>query len=205
MSIFDPVYRQNNIGGQITRTLFQIGQAVKNIFWDKSRLEHLTPAQVKALLFVHYTRNGAITIGNIAKYLTCTPATASGVIDSLERKKLILRTRDPEDRRRVHLSLTPAGKKMAGVVEDIGNEIEEIIGEFNYDEQKVLEKLLLRISEKLMERGLIFAGDICTDCCFFKRDRHIGELKPHYCDNLHILLGEEDICKECPHYKKTLN
>lgn len=205
MSIFDPVYRQKNIGGQITRTLFQIGQAVKNIFWDKSRLEHLTPPQVKTLLFVHYTRKGTVTIGSIAKYLTCTPATASGVVDSLEKKQLILRTRDPQDRRRVHLSLTPEGRRMAGVVEDIGNEIEEIIGEFEYEEQKVLEELLLRISEKLMERGLIFAGDICTDCCFFKRDRQIGELKPHYCENLHILLGEEDICKECPHYKQTLN
>ncbi len=205
MSIFDPVYRQKNIGGQITRTLFQIGQAVKNMFWDKSRLEHLTPAQVKTLLFVNYTRNDAITIGNIAKHLTCTAATASGVIDSLEKKRLIVRSRDPEDRRRVHISLTPDGKRMAEIVEDIGDEIEDIIGEFEPEEQKILERLLLRISEKLMQRGLLFAGDICTDCCFFKKDRRIGEHKPHYCENLDILLSEEDICKECPHFQKTLN
>ena len=202
MSIFDPAYRQKNIGGQITRTLFHIGQAVRNIFWDKSRLEHLTPAQVKSLLFINYTRGDAITIGNIAKHLTCTPATASGVIDSLEKKNLILRTRYPEDRRRVHISLTPDGTRVVGLVEDIGDEIEEIISEFKPKEQKVLEQLLLRISEKLVERGLLFTGDICTDCCFFQRDRNIGEIKPHYCESLHIMLSEEDICKECPHYKK---
>jgi DNA-binding MarR family transcriptional regulator len=205
MSIFDPVYRQKNIGGQITRTLFHIGQAVKNLFWDKGRLEHLTPAQVKSLLFVNYTRKDAITIGNIAKYLTCTPATASGVIDSLEKKNLILRKRDPEDRRRVHLALTQEGERVVGEVENIGYEIEEIIKEFEPQEQRILERLLLKISEKLMEKGLIFSGDICTDCCFFKRNSHLGDLKPHYCENLHIFLSEEDICRECPHFKKTLN
>lgn len=205
MSIFDPVYRQNNIGGQITRTLFHIGQAVKNMFWDKSRLEHLTPAQVKSLLFINYTRKDAITIGNVARYLTCTPATASGVIDSLEKKNLLFRSRDPEDRRRVHITLTPEGERVVGDIENIGDEIEQIVREFAPAEQQILEHLLLKISRKLMDRGLIFSGDICTDCCFFKRNRHLGELKPHYCENLHILLSEEEICKECPHFKKTLN
>lgn len=205
MSIFDPVYRQKNIGGQITRTLFHIGQAVKNMFWDKSRLEHLTPAQVKSLLFINYTRKDAITIGNVARYLTCTPATASGVIDSLEKKNLIFRSRDPEDRRRVHITLTPEGERVVGDIENIGDEIEQIVREFEPAEQQILEHLLLKISRKLMDRGLIFSGDICTDCCFFKRNRYLGELKPHYCENLHILLSEEEICKECPHFKKTLN
>lgn len=205
MSIFDPVYRQKNIGGQITRTLFHIGQAVKNLFWDKSRLEHLTPAQVKALLFINYTRKNEITIGNLARSLTCTPATASGVIDSLERKNLILRSRGTEDRRRVHISLTAEGVRVVGDIEDIGFEIEEIVREFEPREQEILGRLLLSISEKLMQKGLIFSGDICTECCFFKRNRYLGELKPHYCDNLHILLNEEEICKECPHFKKTLN
>ncbi|HKQ33230.1 MAG TPA: MarR family transcriptional regulator [Thermodesulfobacteriota bacterium] len=205
MSIFDPVYRQKNIGGQITRTLFHIGQAVKNMFWDKSRLEHLTPAQVKSLLFINYTRKDAITIGNVARYLTCTPATASGVIDSLEKKNLIFRSRDPEDRRKVHITLTPEGERVVVEIEDIGGEIEQIVREFEPAEQQILVQLLHKISQKLMERGLIFTGDICTDCCFFKRNRHLGELKPHYCDNLHIMLSEEEICKECPHFKKTLN
>ncbi len=205
MSIFDPVYRQKNIGGQITRTLFHIGQAVKNLFWDKSRLEHLTPAQVKSLLFINYTRKDAITIGNVARYLTCTPATASGVIDSLEKKNLIMRSRDPEDRRKVHISLTPEGERVVGDIENIGEEIEQIVREFDPAEQQILVQLLHKISQKLMERGLVFSGDICTDCCFFKRNSHLGELKPHYCENLHILLSEEEICKECPHFKKTLN
>ena len=205
MSIFDPVYRQKNIGGQITRTLFQIGQAVKNLFWDKSRLEHLTPAQVKSLLFINYTRKDEITIGNVAKYLTCTPATASGVIDSLEKKSLIFRSRDTEDRRRVHITLTPDGERVVGEIEDIGDEIEQIVREFEPEEQRILGQLLYRMSQKLMQRGLIFSGDICADCCFFKRNRHMGEVKPHYCENLHILLSEEEICKECPHFKKTLN
>ncbi|MCK5390985.1 MAG: MarR family transcriptional regulator [Deltaproteobacteria bacterium] len=202
MSIFDPIYREKNLGGQITRTLFNIGQAVRNIFWDKSKLEHLTPAQIKTLLFINYTRKDAITVGNVAKYLSCTPATASGIIDSLEKKKLILRSRDLEDRRKVHLSLTSSGFETVSLVEDIGEELEEIVSEFDDQEKATLEKLLLRITEKLTDKGLIFTSNICTDCCHFSRDMYIGEPKPHYCEHLHILLSEDDICKECPHYKK---
>ena len=113
--------------------------------------------------------------------------------------------RDPEDRRRVHIALTPEGERVVGDIENIGEEIEQIVREFDPAEQQILENLLLKISRKLMDRGLIFSGDICTDCCFFKRNRQLGELKPHYCENLHILLSEEEICKECPHFKKTLN
>ena len=190
MSIFDPLYRQKNLSGQITRSFFYIGQAVKNILWEKSKHQHLTPAQVKVLLFINYTRNDAITVGNIAKYLTCTPATVSGIIDSLEKKNLIHRVRDLDDRRKVHIRLNPAGSRLVSVVESLGYEIEEIVSEFSAEEQEVLEKLLQRISEKLIDKGLIYTGDICTDCCYFKRDLYVGETKPHYCENLHIMLSE---------------
>jgi len=86
------------------------------------------------------------------------------------------------------------------VVESIGYEIEEIVSEFSLDEQEMLEELLQRISGKLTEKGLIYPGDICTACCYFKKDLNVGEIKPHYCENLHIMLSEEDIFKECPHY-----
>ena len=203
MSIFDPLYRQKHLSGQITRSFFNIGQAVKNILWEKSKHEHLTPAQVKVLLFINYTRTDAITVGNIAKSLSCTPATVSGVIDSLEKKDLIERVRDTDDRRKVHIQLNPAGTRVVGVVESIGYEIEEIIDDFTLEEQEVLERLLNRISLKLVEKGLIYSGDICTACCYFRKDLRAGERKPHYCENLHIMLSEEDICKECPHYCKN--
>lgn len=203
MSIFDPLYRQKNLSGQITRSFFNIGQAVKNILWEKSKHEHLTPAQVKVLLFINYTRTDEITVGNIAKSLSCTPATVSGVIDSLEKKTLIDRVRDTEDRRKVHIQLTQAGSRVVTVVESIGIEIEEIIDDFTIEEQQILERLLNRISLKLIEKGLIFTGETCTACCYFRKDYRVGEPKPHYCENLHIMLSEEDTCKECLHHSKN--
>lgn len=202
MSIFDPLYRQNNLGGQITKTFFSIGEAVRNIFWDKSRIEHLTPVQIKTLLFINYTRKDEITVGNIAKNLSCTPATASGILNSLENKKLIVRTRDQNDRRKVHLILTKNGVHALELMEDIGDELEEIIAEFTHKEQEILENLLIRITERLSEKGLIYNSDVCADCSYFSRNRFIGDAKPHYCEQLNTMLSEDDICKECPHYKK---
>lgn len=203
MSIFDPLYRQKNLSGQITRSFFNIGQAVKNILSEKSKHEHLTPAQVRVLLFINYTRTDEITVGNIAKSLSCTPATVSGVIDSLEKKNLIDRVRDTEDRRKVHILLTPLGSRAVHDVESIGIEIEEIIEGFSIEEQQMLERLLNRVSLKLIEKGLILAGETCTECCYFRKDFRTGEPKPHYCENLHIMLSEEDTCKECLHHSKN--
>ena len=67
------------------------------------------------------------------------------------------------------------GERVAGEVENIGNEIEEIISSFTPEEQKILERLLVTIAEKLMEKGLILSSDICTDCCFFKKDSNRGD------------------------------
>jgi hypothetical protein len=127
------------------------------------------------------------------------------MLDALESKKLILRNRKSDDRRKVLLSLTPRGLKTVRVVEDVGKEIEEIVSDFNETEQELLGELLLKISNKLVDKGCMFTTGICTTCCFFKLDKYTGSVRPHYCEFLDILLSDKDIYKECPYHKQELN
>ena len=205
MSIFDPIYRQTHVAAQIARSLFTIGKAIKNLQWQKSKSEHVTPTQIQSLLFLKYIRPDAATVNALAKHLSCTPATVSGVLDALENKKYILRNRKIDDKRNVVVSLTPKALNALGVFENFGEEIDEIISEFNKEEQEILAKLLMKLSRKLIEKGYAFTTDICRTCCFFMPDKYPGLAKPHYCKCLNILLSEKETYMECPDYKEAFN
>lgn len=48
----------------------------------------------------------------IADRLLVTTASMTSLLDTLEKRKLVTRTPDPDDRRRVLVTITPAGKKL---------------------------------------------------------------------------------------------
>ncbi len=56
------------------------------------------------------------TISELSRIFVLDPSTLVPVVDSLERKGLVARRRDPNDRRRVPLSLTAAGAKMVSSI-----------------------------------------------------------------------------------------
>lgn len=205
MSIFDPVYRDTHVSGQIARILFSISQAIKHMLWEKSKLENLTPAQIQVLLYINFVRSDSVTVNSLARHLSCTPATVSGILDVLQGKDLVERNRKSDDRRKVILSLTPKGSRTVEVVQDVGNDIEDMISEFNEEEQEILERLLLKMSKKLIVKKLINYTDFCLNCSFFHRSKYPDSFKPHYCDYLNIFLSEVETYKECPDYRDTLN
>ncbi len=57
-------------------------------------------------------RRPGISAGALATVLRVHPSTLTGVLHRLEEKRLVRRTRDPGDRRRTLLELTPRGRKL---------------------------------------------------------------------------------------------
>jgi DNA-binding MarR family transcriptional regulator len=62
-------------------------------------------------------RQGASSPGELARLWQVTPAVITGIIDRLERRKLVRREPDPNDRRRLRLALTDAGLDASMLVE----------------------------------------------------------------------------------------
>jgi DNA-binding MarR family transcriptional regulator len=62
-------------------------------------------------------RQGASSPGELARLWQVTPAVITGIIDRLERRELVRRETDPDDRRRLRLALTEAGLAASMVVE----------------------------------------------------------------------------------------
>ena len=70
----------------------------------------LTPAQY--LVVANRPEKGGRPLGELADVLRCSPSTVTGVVDTMEKKELVAREPNPEDRRSHLLVLTAKGRTL---------------------------------------------------------------------------------------------
>jgi len=83
-------------------------------FSEKAARAHgLQPQQYQALLAVEgFPGRNWVTIGELAAHLQIAHHSAVGLVDRLEALDLVKRTPSQEDRRKVTVSLTRAGRRL---------------------------------------------------------------------------------------------
>jgi DNA-binding MarR family transcriptional regulator len=71
------------------------------------RAPSLSVPQLRVLTFLHHVPGAPLA--SVTEHLGVSRSTASAIVDRLVRRKLVNRTEDPQERRCVVLTLTPAG------------------------------------------------------------------------------------------------
>ena len=95
----------DSVGYLIRRIALNLGQAV-----DRDLAIHgLSDAQWKPLFMLAQGR--ASTVAELAHECSSDPASMTRLLDRLEAKDLLHRVRSSQDRRVVHLEITPAGRE----------------------------------------------------------------------------------------------
>ncbi|HEY2542664.1 MAG TPA: MarR family transcriptional regulator [Gaiellaceae bacterium] len=94
----------------------------------------------------------------IADALQFDPSQLVALLDGLESHGMIERRRDPNDRRRQMVSLTPAGKRQLASFRKLVSRIEdEFLAPLDEDERHELHELLLRVAEHRDARYVVRA------------------------------------------------
>ena len=92
-------------------------------------------------------------MGQIAEDLNTLPSAVTAVADILEGKGLVLRERDPTDRRAWQLRLTARGQQARReLIETTVEKFREITG-LSQAEMEQLAALMDRVAERILENG----------------------------------------------------
>jgi DNA-binding MarR family transcriptional regulator len=96
---------------QVLRSLRRIIRAVDLHSKQLISKYQITAPQLLCLLAI--AEEGRLTTSALAQKVYLSASTVVGIVDRLEKKKLVRRNRDNNDRRVVHVAITADGKKLA--------------------------------------------------------------------------------------------
>lgn len=130
---------------EISRQLQGLALSMKERLQRAVEVKGLSPAQAQTL-FLLEERPG-LSLGETAAALLVRQSTASVTVDSLVKKKLLKRDRNPDDRREMSLSLTVAGRQMAEELRPWSAFLERAIDTLPPDAQDALWLALGQLSE----------------------------------------------------------
>lgn len=101
---------------QVVGSLDRVFQAVHTFSKRALRDFGVTGPQIWALQTL--AREGVLTVGELADRMFLHVSTVSVIVDRLEARGLVTRSRDAQDRRVVRLELEPRGRTLLGRVPD---------------------------------------------------------------------------------------
>jgi len=116
------------------------------------QLAHLTLTQVSVL---RHLRSGPQTAGRLAELAGLSATSVSRLVERLEKRGLVSRSRDAEDRRIVEVQLEPAGERLLGEAKVFrGSDLHHAVEAMSADERRRLTASLTRLVELTRELAI---------------------------------------------------
>lgn len=108
----------------------------------------ITPPQFVALQWLF--EGGDMTIGELSNKMFLACSTTTDLIDRMEKNHLVMRVKDPNDRRVVRIHLLEEGERIIEeVIQKRQNYLSEVLGDFSKEEILVLEKSLSKLHHEM--------------------------------------------------------
>lgn len=100
-------------------------RTVQRLIDNCARNHGVDPLEHQAMIQIFGASEQRLPVGRLAERLNIDSALASRIVQQLEARQFVRRTRSSEDKRAIYVSVTPAGvKKVRAVVDDVHTEVE---------------------------------------------------------------------------------
>lgn len=165
-------------------------ERLARIIHNDTHSQGLKPTQWEALRYIARANRFSCNPGALTAYLGMTKGTVSQTLSALEKKDLITKTANPEDKRAVNLALTSNGLDL------LENDPLSVLNSGVRGTDCATIETLLESSLKalLAQRGGHPFG-ACKTCRHFQINSESGN--PHFCGLLLEPLSTEDSKKIC--------
>ena len=110
--------------------------------------ENLTTAQYSILQQLWKT--DGVQFKTLANECYCSQSTITGIVDTMEKKDIVVRKMNPEDRRSVLVILTDKGKSLESETPNINTILDNCCSGFDPNDIENLTKLLIRLDNSLL-------------------------------------------------------
>ena len=122
----------------LARAVIMVGRDITSMLERELKSSGLAEPEFR-LLMALYSHGGTGFAGDLCAALAQSPANLTRLSDSLVERNFITRNPDLEDRRRMQLTIQPAGEKLVrSLIPRIGPEIGAAFADFTVTEKKQL-------------------------------------------------------------------
>lgn len=129
-----------------------LAEPIQARLWQVSRI---TMTQLSVL---RQLRGGPLTVGRLGAEVGLSPASVTRLVDRLEKRGLVARSRDAEDRRRVDVRLTSHGERVLGESKVVkGSDLHLAVEAMTGDERRSMTSSLARLLD--LARGFAAARE----------------------------------------------
>ncbi len=153
-----------------------------------------TQAQVLALLAA---RSSGLRPREIADHLAVSAPSIADTLSALERKGLLVRSRDPSDARAVIVRLSDAGRAVGGSVAAAASQVTAALATLSPVEQADLLMTQVKLIRTLQQAGAIPPQRMCVSCRHFRPNAHRHHAQPHHCAFVNAPIGDRDLRLDC--------
>lgn len=141
----------NSIGYHIMNTNKLMGRYIISNFEEKAKLR-ISPMQVMIMNYLLKNQNKIIVQQDICDTFNLRRSTVSGILNTMEKNKIIIRKSSKTDPRKKEIKLTKLFIDNTNKIEKKFTEVETILEhDFTEEEKQLLISLLKKLSGNLIE------------------------------------------------------
>lgn len=193
--------KNTNLEEKIAEFLERYCRIFKMMQWENAKKFKISPLQIQFLIYLKEYPKEFCTLLNLSKEYGISPPTASDSIKTLEKKGLISKEKNPEDKRNYYLLLTEKGLSLLENIKKWDRNFHNSLKLLSNEEKNKLQELLFKLLLNLQSTGLVLQLHACMTCKNFVIKIN-NKVKEYYCALTKKKLNPSNIKFNCNFYSK---